>query len=915
MNNVSSLLYTVIIYPLILVIEFSFSLCSIIFHNPGISVIGVSIAVSLLCLPLYIVAEHWQQVERDTEKELEPGVQRIKKSFTGDEQYMILSTYYRQHHYHPIMALRSSFGLLIQIPFFIAAYIFLSKLPALKGAHFLFIRDMGAPDALFHIGSFPVNVLPIAMTVINIIAGAVYTKGFRLREKIQIYGMALVFLVLLYTSPSGLVLYWTMNNIFSLVKNVFYKFHRPLRAFWICSCACCTGSVVFLFFFTHLAKKYVAAAALFTVFVFVIPLIVRLFRKLCDTHLSPLSENRKTRTAVFILSCAVLFILSGITVPSSLIASSPIEFAGVNANASPLSFIGAASCQSFGFWFFWPLCIYFLFSASVQTLLAVFMCCIAVCSVVNTFAFSLSYGDISTALIFFNSGNLDVSKTVMLGNILVLAALSVCIILFAGIRKGKICTSVLSICVLSLASLSVSSVASISKNYSAYRKHVAEQGGFNADIQPIFRLSKTKPNVVLLMLDKCQGQYVPELMKEDPSLAQTFSGFVFYPNTVSFGGHTLMGSPALYGGYEYTPGEMNRRKTEPLVKKHNEALLVLPRIFSEKKGFEAVITDPSWANYAHFCDLSILDGYSIKGYQTIGRYEDAWAKEHPDAAAADRAADILNRNLVFFSLFREAPVVLRKVIYRGGTYWSSDMDAQHTKVIFDNYSVLDYLPRLTDFSSSAAGTYTCIVNELTHETLFFQAPDYVPAEKVTNFGTSKYAQSPDYHTEMAAFKCVAKWIEYLKQNGVYDNTKIVIVSDHGFHDKEDFFEKDDNLDEQMAGDLNHGRGHFHSILMFKDIGSSGSLRTDDSFMTNADVPSLLLKGIVSGPVNPFTGKDIPLDTVPLKKDGVVITTCDKHQPAYNGTDTFSIRDSEWWKVKDPIYKADSWSRARAPDQK
>ena len=75
------------------------------------------------------------------------------------------------------MAFRSSFGLLIQIPFFIAAYVFLSNLSALRGEHFLFIRDMGAEDALFRIGNFPVNVLPIAMTLINIVAGAVYTKA------------------------------------------------------------------------------------------------------------------------------------------------------------------------------------------------------------------------------------------------------------------------------------------------------------------------------------------------------------------------------------------------------------------------------------------------------------------------------------------------------------------------------------------------------------------------------------------------------------------------------------------------------------------------------------------------------------------------------------------------------------------
>ena len=104
-------LYTIIIYPLYQIIEFAFKFFGDVFKNTGISVIGVSMAVSILCLPLYIVAERWQQIERDTEKALEGGVKRIKSVFSGDEQYMMLSTYYRQHRYHPLMALRSSFGL------------------------------------------------------------------------------------------------------------------------------------------------------------------------------------------------------------------------------------------------------------------------------------------------------------------------------------------------------------------------------------------------------------------------------------------------------------------------------------------------------------------------------------------------------------------------------------------------------------------------------------------------------------------------------------------------------------------------------------------------------------------------------------------------------------------------------------
>ena len=68
---------------------------------------------------------------------------------------------------------------------------------ALQGMKFGFINNLGQEDAMFYIGSFPVNILPILMTLINIISGIIYTKGHPLKAKIQVYGLAAVFLVLL----------------------------------------------------------------------------------------------------------------------------------------------------------------------------------------------------------------------------------------------------------------------------------------------------------------------------------------------------------------------------------------------------------------------------------------------------------------------------------------------------------------------------------------------------------------------------------------------------------------------------------------------------------------------------------------------------------------------------------------------
>ena len=70
-----------------------------------------------------------------------------------------------------------------------------------------------------------------------------------------------------------------------------------------------------------------------------------------------------------------------------------------------------------------------------------------------------------------------------------------------------------------------------------------------------------------------------------------------------------------------------------------------------------------------------------------------------------------------------------------------------------------------------------------------------------------------------------------------------------------------------------------------------------------------ITGVAENPVNPFTNKEIPLDTRPLKNNGVVITTCDRHQPPHHKDRyKFDIRANEWWRVKDDVFKASSWEQ-------
>lgn len=233
------MVYDIIIGPIETLVGWIFKF--IVTKIPSVGVIGaicgVSIAINILALPLYNIAESIQEKERQSNKRLEPRVKRIKKGFKGDEQFMMLSEYYRQNSYHPLYALRGSLSILIEIPFFIAAYSYLSSSSILKESSFWIFSNLGEADRLFSItlGSLiiPVNVLPIIMTLINFVSGYIYTRGATKRDKIQLYIIGLFFLVLLYNSPSGLVIYWICNNIFSLAKTIVLKTKHPRLIFHI----------------------------------------------------------------------------------------------------------------------------------------------------------------------------------------------------------------------------------------------------------------------------------------------------------------------------------------------------------------------------------------------------------------------------------------------------------------------------------------------------------------------------------------------------------------------------------------------------------------------------------------------------------------------------------------------------------
>lgn len=900
MTGLADILNAIIIYPLYALLEASFMLCYNVFKESYIAIAGLSIAVSLLTLPLYIVAERWSAIERNVQKSLEGAIKRIKTTFHGDEQYMMLTTLYREHRYHPLMALRSSIGLLIQIPFFIAAYTFLSNLALLQGEELrlLHIKDLAAPDAMLCLFGFDINVLPIAMTAINIIAGAVYTKGLKIKDKVPIYAMALLFLAILYTSPSGLVLYWTMNNVFSLVKNIFYKIKHPGRAAYIILCA----TVVYVVQFTLLHHSGFLYRRLLLCFAFSLtlaaPLAIKAYLAAFNGALKPLAKNKRARTSLFFLSALCLAVLCGAVGPSSVIGSSVTEFCGID-GVSPMYFVRSSILQSIGLFVFWPVCVYFLFGERIQTLLSVLFACLLLSALVNTYAFQSSAGNLSR-LMTFDGPVLMPSLQTALVNTAILASVIACAVLLIKHNKIKVLNTLFIITALSLALAFAVQDAKIEKAYISYKKDGG--GAQSKDIKSVYHLSKTGRNIVVIMMDRAESAYLPVIFKKFKELKDTFSGFTFYPNTASYNQGTLLGAPPLYGGYSYTPLEMNKRKDERLVDKHNEALLLMPRILTEQSDFTAAVSDLSWAGYKWIPDMSITDPYpKIKGFNTERRYSDMWVKEHPKNIRAGMTREAIKRNMIYFSIFKAVPTYLRDTVYDDGAWWSSDDLTMDVMEFIDYYSVLYYLPRLTDFEGEG-DTFIMFANNTTHSGQELAEPDYEPSTEVVDEDEAdKYY--PSEWGNIAMYQLVGKWLDLLKDEGVYDNTRIIIAADHGIG-KDEALEIAPYVGWERKKD--YAPDHNNPLLLVKDFGAKGSLKTDYRFMTNADVPQIVFDGIVQNPINPWSGKAFSFPAQSEKKaEGVVLTHM--WNPGSN-IYTFKVPKDDWVTIKDNIFDKRNWTK-------
>ena len=911
--SLGTVFFTLLIKPLELVFEIIYSIANSVIVNPGLSIVALSLTMNFLVLPLYMRADALQMEEQDREKKLKFGTTHIKKTFKGDERFMMLQAYYRENDYKPIYALRGSFSLLLEIPFFISAYHFLSHLELIKGVSFGPIVDLGAPDSIINIAGLSINLLPILMTVINLISSMIYAKDSPLKTKVQLIAVALVFLVFLYKSPSGLVFYWTLNNLFSLIKNIFYKLKNPRKV--LCIISSCAGILAMAA--VLLKKEYSIRQRVILLFLCALLQLPIILSKLKLKNKDNVSYNNN----VGLFICAALYVatLVGGLITSQVIAASTAEFVSITNLYNPLIHVANSFLLAVGLFVIWLGIFYYLSDKKGRAVFGEVAVIIAMIASIDYMFFGTKLGNLSPRLQFDNLPSYSIQECLI--NAAVIVAVIV-VVHFIYKKNDKILLSVLFAGIIAISFMSIKNVSKINNEYAKIEKNVEQ-----ANELPTYTFSKNGKNVVVLMMDRMVSSFVPYIINEKPELMEEFDGFTYYPNCMSYASTTNVGLPGLLGGYEYTPEEMNKREDESLVEKHNEALKVMPVLF-DQNDYNVTVCDPTYANYGWIPDLSIYDDYpDIKKYITMGNIPSN------DLSTGD-VKGLLNRNAFCYGIFKICPVFIQPSVYNNGNYFSTksinteQIEAtvqvktslyQATGVdagFIDSYNVLNNMIGMTRIEKNDENHFLVMCNELTHHPCLLQEPDYEPSMEVDNRSYSsgdsvKYDSEGNkilldndnkithYHVDMKAMLELGEWFKYLKEQGVYDNTKIIIASDHGWPTECNSMWMDGG--KNAYGQDIYDLETFNCTLMVKDFNSKGFVE-DNTFMTNADVPVIATNDTISDPINPFTGNKID-DS--MKKQGEQhVQFVERWEIDVNNGNTFM--PAAWYSVHDDVKNMDNW---------
>ncbi len=198
----------------------------------GWAIVAMTFIVKAITWPLTMAQ---QRSARRMQKFQKP-LQDIREKYKDNPQKMQQETMklYREHRINP---LAGCFPVLIQIPIFFAMYCTFQTCAELRLQPFLWVPDLSMPDVIPGLEDVRIPLIDAQIHVLPILMGATMFLNMKMTpmpnaqpgQKNMFYAMMAIFPIICYSMPSALTLYWTLQNLLTMVQSWIVRRSRDVE--------------------------------------------------------------------------------------------------------------------------------------------------------------------------------------------------------------------------------------------------------------------------------------------------------------------------------------------------------------------------------------------------------------------------------------------------------------------------------------------------------------------------------------------------------------------------------------------------------------------------------------------------------------------------------------------------------------
>lgn len=200
----------------------------------SIHAVGINYALSIIIITVILKTLFWPLTNASTKsmkrmQEFQPQLKAIAEKYKDDPNKKNQKTmeFMKEHKVNPAAG---CLPMLLQIPVFIGFYYMLRSAIELRGVHFLWAVDLSQPDTIAYLGTIPLNPLPLLMGTTMIWQSSLTPASPGMdpsQQKIMRWGLPAMMLFFFYNMSAGLTLYWTVQNILTIVQTKLTKTNDP----------------------------------------------------------------------------------------------------------------------------------------------------------------------------------------------------------------------------------------------------------------------------------------------------------------------------------------------------------------------------------------------------------------------------------------------------------------------------------------------------------------------------------------------------------------------------------------------------------------------------------------------------------------------------------------------------------------